>query len=678
MPRTLNLTGFQTGDSLSLSVSQGALTAGPVDVTSWGSGSGGDGGTISINVERTRMQCAPDSVRFTVDLSAATFDTQGPTAGEIYDARMHDLIYLWDFDDAATGDWTAPVNVLPAWKNRNVAKGPYVAHMYTSPGTYNPSVLVIEPSSGKTATATLTGDDAIVVADPDIVYGGTGPTTGSANTIVVNPVGDTTWTGEPTGAARVNADSIVNSVFDAYEGDGPKRILFKRGETFTLDYWALGQSDLLIGSYGPSSTPPTLNVPNVTQAEASSQQAAIRVFGSNSPTDLRFSGLKFLGDFDPTTEVDTVRASNDSIPFSTFVASNVHWMVSKCTFDGVSSALSLHGDPDNGKSLHLDDTVITNIFGAYTVYMSESNLASTSGVMTGCRVAQPSGAHDRDAAGNGSSASMLRWNSIRRIHLRGCDFYHSDFQRNLIRLNSGANADGALTNIHSCSGEAGAGFLTYAGDPLNGLNRIVASNVIIDGVIYVGGYSTYLFLQSGSTGMSIRNCLYIVPTTPKVARANNSKQIMFLFAEAAFDPALTEAAPVKVYNNTFIVLRSPSDNGSEQIQNFRIFETNGTFDEEVWENNIRHQPAYTPQVINTYAPLTTTALWTPRNTGVRLPESMGTLDGTHATPAADLADYKPGSGSTAIGGWTSGNVSYMDITLNARPEPPSIGAWEME
>ena len=65
--KTLNLSGFKPADSLSISVSQNALTAGPVNVPAWGGG--GPGGDISINVHRSKLHVAPSSVRFSVDLS---------------------------------------------------------------------------------------------------------------------------------------------------------------------------------------------------------------------------------------------------------------------------------------------------------------------------------------------------------------------------------------------------------------------------------------------------------------------------------------------------------------------------------------------------------------------------------------------------------------------------------
>ena len=195
--------GFKPSDSLSISVSQNALTAGPVNVPAWGGGGGG--GTISIAVERTLAQIAPDSIRFTVDLSKSTFDTAGPSGtATYYDPRLHDLIYLWDLGDPGT--WDAPVNVLASWKNRNVAKGPSVRHIYRDPDDYIASVLVVEPSTGKTATASVN----VTVDDPQDYYGDT-------NTIYVNNIGDSDFSGVPAGVPsqnKVNIDTLQKLVTD--------------------------------------------------------------------------------------------------------------------------------------------------------------------------------------------------------------------------------------------------------------------------------------------------------------------------------------------------------------------------------------------------------------------------------------------------------------------------------
>ncbi|MCA9368635.1 hypothetical protein KC887_10550, partial [Candidatus Kaiserbacteria bacterium] len=185
-------------------------------------GGGGTGGTITINVHRNTLHVAPSSVRFSVDLSLSNFDTAGPTGDATYDARLHDLIYLWDFDDPGT--WTAPVQNLAAHKNRNAGKGPIEANMYRTPGTYNPSVLVIEPSSGKTATASV----SVVVTDPDEVFAGN-------KTICINPVGDNDFSGAPVGALTYEVAQFQDgegTVWRNHAEEGViKRFLFKGGAT---------------------------------------------------------------------------------------------------------------------------------------------------------------------------------------------------------------------------------------------------------------------------------------------------------------------------------------------------------------------------------------------------------------------------------------------------------------
>ncbi|MCA9368586.1 hypothetical protein KC887_10200, partial [Candidatus Kaiserbacteria bacterium] len=220
-------------------------------------------GNISIVVDRGHMQVAPESVRLSVDLSQSDFDTQGPGPGEYYDARLHDLIYLWDLNDSGT--WSRPMNIIEAWRDRSVAKGPFVMHMYSDPGTYSPSVLVIEPSSGKTATAVLSGADAITVLDPDDVYPGNA-------TICINPVGDSDFSGKPTGADEVNLDHlhVGHPAWSSRLGGSPKRWLFKRGAEFTSQLF-IGSSTargVYFGAYGPDPARPVIKWDGVPQAQA--------------------------------------------------------------------------------------------------------------------------------------------------------------------------------------------------------------------------------------------------------------------------------------------------------------------------------------------------------------------------------------------------------------------------
>lgn len=775
MARTLNLTGFQIGDSLSLSVSQGALTAGPVNVTSWGGPTGG--GTISINVERTRLKVAPDSVRFSIDLSSADFDTQGPVGDEVYDARMHDLIYLWEFGDTEAGDWTAPVNVLPEWKNRNVAKGPFVAHMFTIPkpeslgagNGYEVSVMVIEPSSGKIAQATA----EVFVEDPDDIYPG-------SQTICINPVGDSDFSEAPdeTNNVKLNSDVLSYALMQPYQGATPKRVLLKRGEEYTVNWDMAGFNDTYVGEYGSAPEKPVLNLVKASELSQGQSQSlhASGGYGVNAGlSDLRLCKIKFQGTFNPITQVDVeIPEADREWAFGTACSVNVS--LSEVDYDGIFSIATITGGTKD-RRFHMDDCTATNFGIPYPLYMHNTDLPTVSGVLTGCRIAQQPGSHetnfgDYDNIGDRGAGehSPVRWQDIARIHMRGCDFFHTDRLHNCLRLNDSANTDGNITNIHSMSLEGGVGMLSHSPGRTNGNNRSVVSNVILDGLIYIGSYGSTQVVETYATGITMRNCLAIIPNTPR----NSLIQFRAWFQQLSYgtyDPDVVGAAPVKLYNNTFVLLRSAEEN-----QNYIVGELNNTYSDAnltalSFENNIVHQPNYTVQVKNTYAPLTTTRLpWDSRNTGLRDPgmmllhEARGTsgtgriyydgadptmdvaadevltfssgatakaevsvtdkadgsiylydisgtisdndtftgsvaafgtvrgelntdqLETEYATPNADLAYYRPDTGSAALGGWTTGNKSYLPIdaplttsggdAVGKRPDPPSIGAWE--
>lgn len=116
------------------------LTIAAVGITrseslTWGGvqGGGGTGGaTLTISMRRGEQQIAPEGIAFFADVSG--FDVGAPVGEEVYDPRLHDIHYEWTFGDP--GEYTAPVNVLAEWKNRNVAYGPFPAHIFSQPGTY--------------------------------------------------------------------------------------------------------------------------------------------------------------------------------------------------------------------------------------------------------------------------------------------------------------------------------------------------------------------------------------------------------------------------------------------------------------------------------------------------------------------------------------------------------------
>ena len=155
-----------------------------------------EGTTAEIAIiRRSVLQVAPDALFFEVIVDG--FEAATPNAGQIYDSRFHDLYYFWDFDDPY--DFQAPENLPRKHLNAGVAYGPWVSHTFRTPGSYRVSVFVIEPASGKTATASTD----IVIGDPGAVFQ-------ARNTVFLSPSGNFEYS--PPRARRLATDDI-SSVF---------------------------------------------------------------------------------------------------------------------------------------------------------------------------------------------------------------------------------------------------------------------------------------------------------------------------------------------------------------------------------------------------------------------------------------------------------------------------------
>ena len=621
--RTLNLSGFKPSDSLNISVSQGALTAGPVNVPAWGGAT--SSGNITIQTHRSHMQVAPDSVRFWVDLSASDFDTPAPAGGEIYDARLHDLIYLWDMDDTVT-TWSEPVNVLAAWKNRNAAKGPFVMHMYPDPGTYSPSVLVIEPSSGKTATASLSGGSAITVLDPDDVYPGTA-------TICVNPIGDNDFSAKPAGAATINLDEwdYSDSEWTSRLGGVAKRWLFKRDSNFDWRMWVslTTTRGMYIGSYGTGEKPSVRgSLPGSSFPLQVSHDYGAGV-GPYAP-DLRIVGIKGVGDYDPvTTRSDYNVSSSTSNWLYAITSANI--MISDCDFDGLQGSqlyMAMSGVAANEETIHLDDCTLSNFGGQYPVFGGFTTHERSGMAVTGCRFAQTPGAVGSDPQRAGSSRAIIRSNSPHRFHMRGCDLYHTDHWQFCVKVPETPREYGVLVNVHSCSFEGGTGSLVFNGNYTQAsLGRHShVHNIVVDGVAVCGSHSSYMPFQVQCSGVTIRNSIIIIPSTWYLEEL--PKAFVRIMSRGTFDADIVGKAPIRVHNMTFRNDKTTAQTTSKYGTLINVLDYLYTAEPDEWtaspdpftaisfQNNVMHQPNLnTPQ--DAFAPLSGDALWTVRDLGYR-------------------------------------------------------------
>ena len=195
------------------------------------------GATAAINLSNVPSRLtgvAPLSVFFDAAGTTATSTTK----------PFHDLEYRWDFGDAAgspvsgsTWKYGARANV----SSRNAALGPQAAHVFETPGTYAITLTATDGSNTVSDNCVR-----IVVQDPNVVFAGT-------NTVCFSTAAN--FANCPTGASRVQTSNFAQAV-NSYKGSN-KRLLFRRGESFTSDTSAAitVNGPGIIGAFGNSFDP---------------------------------------------------------------------------------------------------------------------------------------------------------------------------------------------------------------------------------------------------------------------------------------------------------------------------------------------------------------------------------------------------------------------------------------
>jgi len=140
----------------------------------------------------------------------------------------------------------------------NIAYGPHVGHVFAAPGTYT-----VKCEVRRRGYEPVTQSVQVTIDDADTVFAGT-------DTIVVSGASD--FSGKPANAQEVTSFSAAIS---AAGGGGKKRILFRRGETFSSDASTPSGTftSLQFGAFG-SGNPPVLDG-NGIRADKSSGETTI-------------------------------------------------------------------------------------------------------------------------------------------------------------------------------------------------------------------------------------------------------------------------------------------------------------------------------------------------------------------------------------------------------------------
>lgn len=609
---------------------------------------GSSGVTAQINIlSRSVTQVAPEGFAF--DISVDGFDTSGPAAGEVYDPRLHDLYYYWDFGDSYA--FQAPEKLVPENRTSHKAYGPKVAHVYRRPGTYDVSCLVIEPESGKRAVASL----RINVGDPEALFAG-------ANTLYVD--GQSNWTSAPAGA-RVFRDfgEAVRAAHSAGELQ-PQRIMLARGQTFdasglpSIGRNTAAPSFCIVASEGSGAKP----VVNLTNSGFFWEYKA----GQGAPKDFWAQNIDFVGSWNATTQSGGRR---DAF----FLRENppVQFLLDQCSFSGFN--LALHVFPvdsplaPSNPYVFVNDTHITNWRSA-AVFGRDFNC-----VLLGNKLAQHTDALSgyRDSGNNLISA--VRLVTVDTAIIAQNDFFSRTgwFQNTpgiyttqpCLRMNTRVN-EGSFFSVTGNAMEGGFALVELQnseGQDGRAVNAIFEKNVLI------GSHDTSRIFGIGYGGTTIRNNLGIIPNAPTYSVPKTH----FVTYSGRGTNAANRNAPQKVYNNSFISLVSPANAANAANHVMGTTGDPSIFARVHVDNNINHQPA---QGVTGDGPFDAPVLWPPRYTHYQDDDTA--RDSSKGTPDDTVALYRPTGSSAALGDAINGEVAYDDFFGNMRPQYPSRGAFE--
>lgn len=666
--RTFCVSGLTIGDKVCLTLASSTSSqAWNAPANGWGVMDGG--GAVTIAVRRSVLQTAPEAVWF--EASVADFDATGPAAGQVYDPRLHEIVYLWDFGDEGAV-YSNPVNVLAEWKDANRGFGPRPAHVYAQPGTYAVSVLAVELASGKTATASTT----VTVADPDAIFAGNTVTVGSTGTY-----------------------ATLDAALAARSGKTKTRIKLQRGQNHITPWQRLRASSgtghiHIVADDGAGALPMVTPVPTFDRVTMTGL-----IWLADSMTGLEFTvaGVDFAGDWDPTTE--TVTTSGQTVPWTPFwiMSAPTDCLFTGCRFTGNSLAALVNVETAGVTSQAAAMTFHDNFISSWQNMglLVDGNQIKKLGFMGNCAAQHV----DANAGGVRNAAAKRNNHGCLRDNLKkACDRYYdgNDLFSNTgwtnnvsghwmaqpcLRIFNTATEDGHFAYVCRNGIEGGFRQVDVTVHTL-GQQPGHRHNTVIDGNYFTQGHMTYFSVYTHYGALTVRNNVFVRGDTPVLSSEYVMTAVIGLddSAEMVWGSESNADEPVRIYSNTHV---NRSTVAHYQTGSPLVLNRNGAFTDVLSQNNIVHQPNL-PTPFTAYGPLDTTPLWAPRLKGYKDQEKTGgALWAQYGTPADTVWSAAPvndpggkGVAVEAIGMALSGMTAYDDMTGRQRPEPPSVGALE--
>lgn len=495
---------------------------------------------VRIRVQQTPFPVAPAGIFFEAELSAPADNKSArgrfPAA---YQSAFHEMTYIWTLPGQDPRQ--VPEHLVAQHRRGDQASGPFIGHVFDTPGAHPVSVEVIAPD-GRRGTAEV----VVEIGDPTTAFG-------AAGTIVVSA--DGTFDGAPPHDPR-NAVRDLRAAHKRYSRLNLPgvQILLKRGQTHQPHRRALAfdkqASHCHIGAWGGGDSP----VLDQTIRGGSLFQIG-PVWGGKA---LVLRDLDVRGGWDPTTEMWQGGAHDAIVTVFGQAALTLH----NCRETGC--ALTVNSRPP-GKGAAPGRSMTFLNAHSKTDFKDFLLLSPREGVdisITGCKVVQNlqalNGGENRkmtSAAVYGRNAHNFFRGSARRLYIASNDLFARHgwarnfiYDNHLIRLNRNNAAGMRAVIVRNHIEGAIARQSRKTAVPMNMLieqNYIVASPTTKPALSFAGGAAT------------VRNNIVLEHDTPKFPKGGRGFEGFVGISAETQTPAAADM-PYFIYNNSFIVLRKPA------------------------------------------------------------------------------------------------------------------------
>lgn len=582
--------------------------------------------------------------------ATATTSTVTAVNGPFFDVE-----YRWNFGDTAGGATWATTN-----NSKNTARGPIGAHVYETAGTY---FLCGYATDGTSTTPTGVGCPTgyqlialITVDDPNVTF------VGSATWCIAATVTPTAGSGNcPASASVLKQSNFTSAILTALGSSGNVRILFNRGDTFTVPTTPALLNKAgpgIIGAYGTGALPFISDT-----SGGSNTNGPLRLGNGNTTiSDWRIQDLQFDGASNTGSNGVQAVGNISQFTFDRITVSNTHGGISLDA--GGIAAFGGTLIPDQVGIVDYTNTSVVGGSGAGPIFVFSTNYA-----MMGASI---------NSQGNGEQAD--RYPYLNGATINNNSIQHAANGKELIKLHgpcqNGVNCTlvsivpNVATqkvvisdNIFNDSTNT-VGQMVVAGPEAPGAYELV-NTLLVEGNQFTAGAGTnQAMIWYGVTNGVGRNNL-INFTSANCCGGTNGNGIWMIATRGA-----EAIAPFNLglYNNSHF----SSSSGSL----LEVTRTDTTASNITITNNVIYAPNVTTTTVISG---TGSNIPVPNNNSVAGSGTTGVKTSpkyTSATPQT-CADFKPTSGSYALGAGAVNAAKvpvWSDCAWVATASPPDMGA----